>query len=77
MAFTITTTVQKIISEMDDNSQYTDFVNDFEVIQHCVENTPRNNVVHDRWVALYAAMYAAKGDLNSVKDELQELGFSA
>ena len=60
------------MSEMHDNSQYTDFVDDFEVIENCVENMPRNHVVHDTWLALYAAMYAAKGDLSSVKDELEE-----
>ena len=70
MESSIIATFQKIISEMDDNSQYTDFIDDFEVIENCLEKD--NHVVNDAWLALYASLYAAKGDLSSVKDEIEE-----
>ncbi len=73
MANMIATIMQSIMDDMDFDSQYMDFLDDFELIESHVESIAKDNPVHAAWLSLYAAIYAAKGDLDSVREEMEEL----
>ena len=69
---TIAITMKMILSEMEIGSQCSNFVDDFEVIEECVESFPKDHPIQHAWFALEKSLYAAKGDLESVEEEMQD-----
>ena len=56
--------------------QFTDFADEFEVIVAEMDKIPQSHPLHFVWRAAYLSMYAAKGDLDDARTELETFRLS-
>jgi hypothetical protein len=68
----ITIIMQSIMNDMDVNSKYMDFLDDFEVIENYIESFGRSHPFHNAWTSLYGEICGARGDINNVRDKMQK-----
>lgn len=72
MANLIYIAMKLIMEDMDIGSKFMEFLDDFELIESHVNTLPANHPAHSAWSVLYGAIYEAKGDLDSVRDEMDD-----
>lgn len=71
MASMIVIIMQTIINDIDIDSKYMDFFDDFEVIDSYVESFDIDHPIRKAWSSLNCDIFVSRGDLYSILEKMQ------
>lgn len=72
IASMIAVIMQTIINDIDVDSKYMDFLDDFEVIESYIESLSRDHPIRKNWSSLYNEICKTRGDLYNLRDKMQD-----
>jgi len=69
---TITGTIATVLNTMTEDSQYSDFINEFEAIENEIKKLGDTHPVSKAYDELMDELYVCKGSLDCAKDDLDK-----